>query len=217
MTRHKQHTLHAGVRSIVTCGLIAIGAQAHASLTTYSSSTSFLAALASSGTEYFTASSGGIALSRSAGAFDYTIGADSGMRAVQVNGTSYIVNNVGYEWVSLKPKSANAIGGQFFGSGLLNGSNAGSLTLRVFDSLGEDAIFTVTPTSLNDAFFGVSSTGTIQSLWVHADQGWTPSYLYLGSVSIGFTSAVPEPGAMALMLAGLAVGLPASRRFKRSR
>jgi hypothetical protein len=217
MARFELKTCLQGARATIAAVLLVLGVQAQASLTTHSSSASFLAALGTAGTDDITATAVEAATSRSAGSFDYTVGASSGIRALQHNGANYVGNNVGYEWVTFTPSAASAIGGQFFGSDVFGGFKAGGVTLRVLDSLGEDAIFTIAPSGLEDAFFGVTSTGTIRSLWVHADQGATPSYLAVGSVTIGTTSAVPEPSVIALMAFGLfVVGVAMSGRSRRS-
>lgn len=105
-----------------------------------------------------------------------------------------------------------AAGGQFFGSNISGLFAAGSVTVTATDA-GGSVSQTISPAGIaSGSFLGFVSDGPLLGLTVSAVQPGT-GFLWPSVDNLVLASAVPEPEAYAMMLAGLGlVGWMARRR-----
>ena len=193
-----------------------------AQFTTYSSLSSFTAALSSTGTDSFnnlpqqtlTPSP----LVRTAGTFGYTVSAStSGFFPVGPSGDAWLSTDEATAIITFNNflPSVRGIGGFFFSTDFSGVFFPGqTITLTATDANGASTRSLVSATS--STFFGFVSAGTITSLTVTAEHPVdvfafpTVNDLVLGSGRPSTT--VPEPQSLALVAAGLTVVLVGSRR-----
>lgn len=217
------------LKPLAVAALICAGSAANAALTVYTTQASFLAAVISPGTDTYTgfsiSGSTPSPITRSAGTYTYTATTSdlSGTGATGFYGagstanpflsTNYALDTITFSGFS---SGVRAVGGNFFGSDINGFYAAGSVTVTGFDATS-NSVRTIAPTSATaGSFLGFVSSGPMTSLTVSAVQGssalW-PTVDNLTLASVAPVAAVPEPGTVALLFAGLGlVGLASRRR-----
>ena len=183
--------------------LLAVSANSHAAFTVFTSQASFLAAVDAPGVDTFT----GLPLTfvnspiaRSAGPYPYSASSTTGFFGVGTAANPALSTNVDTDVITFfNLGSANAIGGLFFGSDILNNFVTATMVLTATDSLGATSIQTIvaSPTS----FLGFLSTGTIASLSVTTAM---PGEFIFPTVDNLTIAVIPEPETWSLLLAGIA-------------
>lgn len=210
-----------GLRFLAVSALLCLSASSYASLTVYTTQASFLAATSAQGVETFT----GFNLSGptpspfsgSAGAYGYTASVSTT--------TFYGAGTTANPWLSTNTASdtitfngftngAQAIGGNFFDSDFSGAFQAGSITVTATDS-SASSVQTIT-NATTTSFLGFVSSDSLISLTVSAVQPGAPIWPTVDNLVIAqrpTSGAVPEPGSIPLVLAGVGImGLLARRR-----
>ncbi len=140
------------------------------------------------------------------GAFSYTVSAPG----TTLYGEGSFIGTAGANLalvVTFTGAPVTAVGGSFYATNFSDQLQAVPITI----TLSNGSVTTFTPTSLVNSFRGFTTTSPITSLTLSPPGGG----LYGGIDSLRVGSVVPEPGTMALWLAGLAaVGGVAVRRRK---
>lgn len=191
-----------------------------AAITVYTSQASFNAAVGTTGTDTFTGfnitGSTPSPITRSAGSFGYTASVESGGAFFGDGSTAnpFLSTNTAQDVMNFGSFSGGvvAVGGNFFGSNISGLFAAGSITITALDASGP-VTRTISPASESaGSFLGFVSDGPLLSLTVASVQ--PPSgFLWPSVDNLVLASAVPEPEAYAMMLAGLGlVGWMARRR-----
>ncbi|SEO40461.1 PEP-CTERM protein-sorting domain-containing protein [Duganella sp. CF517] len=216
-------------KSVLASAVFLLAASAaHADITTYTSQSSYLAAVGTTGVDTFddlesTGYDG--PLTRTAGGYGYTVSAapNSGeiWGATDDFSDIWLTGGNRLDLVTFAPSAPLAgVGGFFFGSDLFGFSTpAAYLTLSATDSTGSTVSFTLNTPKFN-SFVGFVSTGSLVSFSVTAgDQPgvWaTVNDLHLSGPA-AVTTPVPEPETYGMMLAGLGVlGFIARRKRQRA-
>lgn len=201
--------------------LLLAASAANAAITTYTSQSSYLAAVGNTGVDTFddldiTGYDG--PLTRTAGDYGYTVSAAP--NSPEIWGASddgadiWLTGGNRLDLVTFAPTTAVAgLGGFFFGSDLFGFSTPASfLTLSATDSTGATLTYTLDAPQLN-SFVGFVSTGKLVSFSVSTGNQpgvWaTVNDLHLS------VAAVPEPETYAMMMAGLGLLGVAARRKRR--
>nr|WP_229258009.1 PEP-CTERM sorting domain-containing protein [Duganella margarita] len=199
--------------------LVATGARAN--ITTYTSQSSYLAAVGNTGVDSFDdldIDGYNGPLKRNAGDYGYTVSAAP--NSPQIWGASddgsdiWLTGGNRLDVVTFAPSAALAgVGGFFFGSDLFGFSTPASyLTLSATDSTGATITYRLNTPNF-DSFVGFVSTGNLVSFSVSAGNQpgvWaTVNNLHLSAA----VTAVPEPETYAMLLAGLGLmGFVARRK-----
>lgn len=208
--------------------LLLAAATAHADITTYTSQSSYLGAVGTTGVDTFDdlvidAYDG--PLTRSAGSYGYTVGAAPNspvLYGASDDGADiWLTANNRLDLLTFAPDSPVAgVGGFFFGSDLFGFSTpAAYLTLSATDSTGATVTYTLDTPQLN-SFVGFVSTGSLVSFSVTASNQagvWaTVNDLHLSGAA-AVTTPVPEPETYGMMLGGLGLlGFIARRKRKQA-
>ena len=200
---------------------------AHADITTYTSQSSYLGAVGTTGVDTFDdldVDSYDGPLTRAAGSYDYTVSAapnSSGIWGASDDDVDiWLTGDNRLDLVTFAPSTPVAgVGGFFFGSDLFGFSTqAAYLTLSATDSTGATVTYTLDAPQLN-SFVGFVSTGSLVSLSVTAGNQpgvWaTVNDLHLSGAAA--VTPVPEPETYGMMLAGLGLlGVIARRQRKQA-
>jgi hypothetical protein len=210
------------------CAFVAfsMAGSAQAAITVYTNQAAFLAAVSAPGVDTFTSlsitGSTPSPISRSAGAYNYqgTVSTTSFFGA-GTNANPWLSTNTATDTMLFNSFSGGvqAAGGNFFGSNISGGFEAGNVTLRATDAGGSvmQTIVGANPTS----FLGFVSDGLLTSLSISADQPaagflWpTVDNLTLARAAV-MGPGVPEPATWAMMLAGFGLAGSAVRRRQRA-
>lgn len=212
------------IRTLLTplaaAALLVTAGASNAAITVYTSQAAFNAAVGVTGTDTFTGfsitGSTPSPITRNAGAFSYT--ADTTPAGNFFGGGStadpFLSTNTATDTMSFFGFSAGVVaaGGQFFGSNISGLFAAGSVTVTATDA-GGSVSQTIRPAGIaSGSFLGFVSDGPLLGLTVSAVQPGT-GFLWPSVDNLVLASAVPEPEAYAMMLAGLGlVGWMARRR-----
>lgn len=156
--------------------LLLVATAAHAGITTYTSQSSYLAAVGGTGVDTFDdldVSDYQGPLTRSAGSYAYTVG--TGPNSSQIWGASddysdiWLTGGNRLDLVTFAPSTPLAgVGGFFFGSDLFGFSTPASyLTLSATDSAGATVSYRLNTPTFN-SFVGFVSTGNLVSFSVTA-------------------------------------------------
>ena len=212
-------------KSVVASTILLFAATAaNAAITTYTSQSSYLAAVGTTGVDNFddlefTSYDG--PLTRTAGSYEYTVSTapiSPILYGASDDGSDFwLTANNRFDLITFAPGTPLAgVGGFFFGSDLLGYSTpADYLTLSATDSTGVTVTYTLNTPELN-SFVGFVSTGSLVSFSVTAGNQpgvWaTVNDLHLSAAAA--VAPVPEPETYGMMLAGLGL-LGAIARRKR--
>lgn len=214
----------AALRFLAFTFLACLSNFSYANFVVYTTQSSFLAATSAQGTDTYTGLSitgtTPSPITRNAGVYGYT---------ASVTTTSfYGAGTAANPWLSTNTATdsitfsnftggVQAIGGNFFGSNINGAFLAGSILLTATDLSG--AISQTIVNATVGSFLGFVSSNSMVSLTVTAIQPvgsvlWpTVDNLALGLRAVPAT-AVPEPGSVALLLAGLGIIMMLARRRK---
>ncbi|USX13950.1 FxDxF family PEP-CTERM protein [Oxalobacteraceae bacterium OTU3CAMAD1] len=200
---------------------------AHADITTYTSQSSYLGAVGTTGVDTFDdleIDSYQGPLTRTAGIYEYTVGTAPTspiLYGASDDGSDiWLTGNNRIDLITFAPSTPVAgVGGFFFGSDLFGFSTPASyLTLSATDSTGATVTYTLDAPELN-SFVGFVSTGNLVSFSVTAGNQpgvWaTVNDLHLSGAAA--VTPVPEPETYGMMLAGLGLlGFIARRKRKQA-
>jgi len=201
--------------------VLAFAAPAHAAITGYTDQASFLSAVQGAATDSFDDLAVFIAplsLSRSVGAYGYTVSAA---------GDLFITANPGLgmdadRWVSTvepgDPMVINGFTGGVGAAGMFLFSTEvfgnvipAAVTATVTDSLGDTFVLDLLTSGAGN-FVGFVSTGLLTSVTVNSSFGGGAPFVTINDLTLA--APIPEPGTWALLLAGLGVvGSLARRRL----
>ena len=192
---------------------------AQATVTIYTSQSSYLAAVGATGVDTFddlTIDYQGTPFARNAGTYNYiaSSGPDSGLYGAGDGADHYLATNYNTDTITFSNFSSGVIGvgGFFFGSDA-NGAfiQGGTMTLKATDAQGF-ASYTLND-STKSSFIGFVSNDALASVTL------TPGNLFTDGIWVSANdltlavSAVPEPESYAMLLAGLGLmGWMARRR-----
>lgn len=210
------------LKPIAVAALLGAASLAQASLTVYTTKTSFLAAAGpKAATDTFEDLVAGTQyagpLSRSAGPvgyLSYVVNADDGLLyGAGSKFNTWLSNNRAPGTIDFYSFDAgiNAAGGQFFGSDI-NGKYAAGATIYVTATDGDGSVTQEIPNAKRWSFVGFVSDGGLYTVSVSAEQADGPVW---GTVNNLILAAVPEPQTNALLLAGLGVIATVVRRRTR--
>ncbi len=198
--------------------LLASGAS-QASISVYTTESSFMAAISAAATDTFddltpaTAYTG--PLSRSAGSYTYTVSAGATSPILYGAGTAsdaWLSTNIATDTITFSGFSAGvyAAGAYFFNSDIAGDFlRRGAAVVTATDVDGTVTKFKLLPTTSN--YFGFVSDTTLVSLSVKAVGKGTNVWPTVNNLTIA--AAVPEPETYAMLLAGLGIiGFVARRR-----
>ena len=213
--------------SAASAVLLLAATAAHADITTYTSQSSYLGAVGTTGVdtfddlevdEYFGP------LTRTAGSYEYKVSAAPNSPALwgasDDDADIWLTGGNRLDLVTFAPSTPVAgVGGFFFGSDLFGFSTpADYLTLSATDSTGATVTYTLNTPDFN-SFVGFVSTGSLVSFSVTAGNQpgvWaTVNDLHLSGAAA--VTPVPEPETYGMMLAGLGLlGFIARRKRKQA-
>jgi hypothetical protein len=184
---------------------------AHAALSFFTSSASFLAAVGSTGTDTFEVASAGGAhaspFNRTAGVYSYRATAAGGFFGSGAGADAALSTDSSGTAIGLASFAASigAIGANIYATDVNGVFYSGSLQVVATDFLGATLTQTLSPTAIGTgSFLGFVSTSTIVSLTVTpvlGDRFASIDNLVLGQA----VSPVPEPSGVLVMVAGLLV------------
>jgi hypothetical protein len=195
----------------------------HANLVVYTTQAAFLAATSAQGTDTYTGLSitGGTPspLIRTAGAYGYTATAStSTFWGAGTTANPWLSTNLALDSILFSNFSTGiqAIGGNFFGSNIAGAFLAGSILLTATDLSG--AVSQTIVNATTGSFLGFVSSNTLLSLTVSSIQGASPIWPTIDNLTLALRAVppagVPEPGSVALLLAGLGIMVMLARRRK---
>jgi hypothetical protein len=202
--------------------LLCLSNFSHAGLIVYTSQASFMAATSAQGVDTYTGFNitgpTPSPITRNAGAYGYTaVASTSSFFGAGTMANPWFSTNTATDSITFSgfTNGAQAIGGDFFGSDLNGFFETGSVLVTATDLTGT-SVQTITNATVN-SFLGFSSTNSMVSLTVSAIQAGAPIWPTVDNLTIGLRApsngTVPEPGSVALLLAGLGIiGLLARRR-----
>jgi hypothetical protein len=210
----------AGVAMVATALMAPTLAQAQ--VTQYGSLAAYLAAVSSPGTDTYTGFSiSGTTpspINRTAGAYSYSASAAGGFFGAGTVGNPWLSTNNAVDPMVFSgfSSSVRGIGGNFFGSNINGGFQAGDIRID-WTEVGGASGFTILLNATTNSFFGVVSAGggftsfTVTSVQPAGAFLWgTVDNFVLGAAP---TTTAPEPQTYALVAAGLlAMGVVARRR-----
>lgn len=204
------------VKPLAAAALLAVAGSSHAVVTVYTSLASFTAATSAPGTDTYTGFSiTGVTPSpivRTAGAYGYTATTPGNFFGGGTGANPFLSTNLATDTITFGSFTggAKAIGGNFFGSDIAGNFLAGSVTLTATDASGT-ITQTITGATLT-SFLGFVSTTGVTGMSVTGVQGASPVWPSIDNLVMAVVP-IPEPGTVALMLAGLGmVGFMARRR-----
>jgi hypothetical protein len=195
---------------------------AHATLSVFTSQSSFLAQLSNSGVDTFDDLAKSLIadpLSRTAG--PYTYAASAGPLSDLFPGGSgsdvWLATDNRFDTLRFSNfgPTVRGVGGLFFGTNLdgLFTAASSTLTVTATDAGGSLSQILVNPTAATFLGFVSSSAITSLTVWVGSQgSGVAGVWPTVNNLTIGTVAAVPEPGTVALMLAGLAFTAGVARR-----
>lgn len=201
--------------------LLCLSNFSHAGLIVYTSQASFLAATSAQGVDTYTGFSitgtTPSPITRNAGAYGYTAAVSTTtFFGAGTTANPWLSTNTATDTITFSgfTNGAQAIGGNFFGSNIAGLFATGSVLVAATDLSGT-FVQTITNATVN-SFIGFVSTDSMVSLTVSAIQSG-PLWPTVDNLTIGkrpvSDGTVPEPGSVALLLAGLGImGLLARRR-----
>lgn len=209
-------TFRSALRHITAAALVLAPVTVSAQ-TSYTNFAAFAAAFSITGTDSFDDLSGPVGIgpvARTAGASSYTVAA-----AASPFDVLYAVANPSSAqdtWLSTEDAVAPltfsgfgsdvfGFGGRFFATDIAGAISGTSLVITAVDVLGNSFSSTINPISA-DAFFGVKFDNAIASFVVTANNSAFTGAAYFATandVVLGSTRAVPEPGTVWLVAAGL--------------
>lgn len=198
---------------------LAAAGPAQATITVYTSSAAFAAAVQNPGTDTFA----GFSLdSQTFGPLNRTAGSYGYVATTQPNNAFFGAGTTANTWLSTNTAQdtiffsdfsggVGALGGNFFASNIAGAFTSGDITVTATDADG--AVSRTLTVATLDSFLGfVSSTGWLTSASLSAVQPVDGGFIW-PTVDNLVLAAVPEPGTYALLMAGLGfVGFMARRR-----
>lgn len=190
---------------VLALGLAALSAPSFATTSVYTAPATFLAAVAPGAyTESFDGLSSAPPNVFTSGAFSYTVSAPSDI----YGSGEFVGTSLPNEALTITFTSGNvsAVGGNFYATNISDAFQSVAMTV----TLSDGTVASFTPTSTADAFRGFVSTSTIASLTISAPGA--SLYSGMDNLTVGVTTAVPEPTSALLMALGVAGLLVARRR-----
>ena len=188
---------------------------AQASIVTYTSQSSYLAAISAPGVETFNnlpLAPVNSPLTRAAGAYGYTATAASGFYPAGTVGDVWLSTDTAHDPINFNAFTGGVFGfgGFFFDSDINGNFLAGDITISATDAGGttSQTIFGATTSS----FLGFVSDTGITSASVTSVQAANPAWPTINNLTLG--AAVPEPGIWAMMLLGMGLVGASLRRRK---
>lgn len=192
------------LKTLTLAALLCCAVSAHAEIAVYTDYGAFQAATGAAGTDTYDdllVQQYPASLSRSAGAFSYTVSAGQGLYGAGEGGDGWLSTNSGYDRLVFSNFSStvHALGGEFFGSNLEGQFTPG--TTIILTALDGTSTTWVLPESETSSFVGFVSTSPLNSVVVGTfGEGYWPT-----ANNLTLAAAVPEPGTYGMMLAGLGV------------
>jgi hypothetical protein len=210
----------ASLRAVAAAALLAFGASAQAAITVYDDEASFLAALGvAAQVDTFDdltpgANLGSGPFMRMAGSVMYEVSAGPDSDVLYGAGTAgdaWISTNLASDLLTFTNFAPGVfgVGANVFGSDIAGDFlQAGLLVARATDSMGSALEFQFRPTT--STFMGfITDSGTITSFTVQSFYRSTVVWPTVNNLTVG---VVPEPGTVAMLLAGLAIVGAIARR-----